>query len=289
MGFRKEVGTTTMKRALTLGIGIVTLAALPALAADLPPRYPTKAPAMVTSVYNWSGCYIGGNIGGKWANTTDTVVIADVPGVPFSGATSVFARERASTFIGGGQLGCNWQAPGSNWVLGLEGDFDWQRWRTTRVQPVTFPPFVVGDSFTARSDWQASARARLGYAWDRTLLYVTGGAAFTNVKVGTNFPIFVGAVVFPATSAEDSKTLFGATFGGGFEHAFSNNWSFGVEARYSWYGNQTFNGGVVASLPAVGGGFLFAPVTQTLKIETFEVTGRLNYRFDWGGPVVARY
>jgi outer membrane immunogenic protein len=273
-----------MKRTLTLGIGILTLAALPAFGADLPPRYPTKAPVMVTSVYNWSGCYIGGNVGGKWASTTDSVTIGDIPGVP--GRTIIFDRERANTFIGGGQLGCNWQGPGSNWVLGLEGDVDWQRWRTTRVLGVTLPPFVAGDSFDVRSDWQASARARLGYAWDRTLLYITGGAAFTNVKVGTNFPVFINTVgtVFPATSAEDSKTLLGATFGGGFEHAFSNNWSFGVEARYSWYGTHSFNGGVVASLPTV-----FAPVTQTLKIETFEVTGRLNYKFDWGGPVVARY
>ena len=54
--------------------------------------------------------------------------------------------------------------------------------------------------------------------------------------------------------------------------------SFGVEARYSWYGNQTFNGGVVASLPSPNGGFLFAPVTQTMKIETFEATARLNFK-----------
>jgi outer membrane immunogenic protein len=278
-----------MKRALTLGISIVTLAALPAFAADLPPRIVTKAPVMVASVYNWSGCYIGGNVGGKWASTTDDVFVAAVPGSP--AVTSSFGRERASTFIGGGQLGCNWQAQGSNWVFGLEGDADWQRWSTTRVQPVTVPPFVVGDTFDVRSNWQASARGRIGYAWDRTLLYVTGGAAFTNVKVGTNFPIFVGAVVFPATSASDSKTLVGATLGGGFEYAITNNWSFGVEARYSWYGTQTFNGGTVAAIPTVGAapGFLFAPVTQTLKIETLEVTGRLNWKFDWGGPVVARY
>jgi outer membrane immunogenic protein len=280
-----------MKHTLALGISILTLAALPALAADLPPRMVTKAPVMVPVAYNWSGCYIGGNVGGKWATTTDTVAVADVPGFPGSGTTFVFGRERASTLIGGGQLGCNWQAPGSNWVLGLEGDVDWQRWRTTRVQPITQPPLVVGDTYDVRSDWQASARARLGYAWDRTLFYVTGGAAFTNVKVGSNFPIFVGAVVFPATSAQDSKTLLGATLGGGFEHAFSNNWSFGLEGRYSWYGTQTFNGGVLASLPVVGAapGFLFAPVTQTIKIETFEVTARLNYKFDWGGPLVARY
>lgn len=271
---RKFKGATLVSSIL---LTVSSFGVLPAAAADLPVKARPMAP--VVTAYNWTGCYLGGNVGGKWARTDDSVTIVDVPGFPGSGRTVNFGRETATTFIGGGQLGCNWQAPGSNWVLGVEGDVDWQRWRTTRVQGVTLPPFVVGDSFDARSDWQASARGRLGYAWDRFMIYATGGAAFTNVKVATNFPVFVGAVVFPATFAEDSKTIFGPTVGGGFEYAFANNWSFGVEARYAWYGNQTFNGGVVASLPAVGGGFLFAPVSQTLRIETFEATARLNFKF----------
>jgi outer membrane immunogenic protein len=253
---------------------ILIAGALPAAAADLPVKARPMAP--VATAYNWTGCYIGGNVGGKWARTDDTVTIGPVPGN--AGATVTFARETASTILGGGQLGCNWQAPGSNWVLGVEGDVDWQRWRTNRVLAVTVPPFVAGDTFDVRSDWQASARGRLGYAWDRWMLYVTGGAAFTNVKAFANFPVFVGAVTFPASSAEDSKTIWGPTFGGGFEYAFTNNWSFGVEARYAWYGNQTFNGGVVASVPVIGGGFLFAPVTQTMRIETFQATARLNFK-----------
>jgi outer membrane immunogenic protein len=288
-----------MKGALALGVGILTLAALPALAADLPPRIVTKAPVMVATAYNWSGCYIGGNAGGKWASTTDDVTVA--ASTAFVATTAGFGRDRTSTVIGGGQIGCNVQS--GNWVFGLEGDADWQRWRQTRTlsasttvigNPLVVPaPFVVGDTFDIRSDWQASARGRIGYAFDRTLLYVTGGAAFTNVKVGANFLAFtsVAGTVFPATAASDSKTLVGATVGGGFEYAFTNNWSFGVEGRYSWYGNQTFSAGSVA-VSNVGVGapvFVFAPATQTLRIETFEVTARLNWKFDWGGPVVARY
>ena len=63
------------------------------------------------------------------------------------------------------------------------------------------------------------------------------------------------------------------------EHAFTNNWSFGVEGRYSWYGSHTFNSGLLAAIPAAGGGFLFAQATQTIRVETFEATARLNYRF----------
>jgi outer membrane immunogenic protein len=274
-----------MKHALTLGIGIVTLAALPALAADLPPRMVTKSPVMVAQVYNWSGCYIGGNAGGKWTRTTDDVSIGATAATPAQ--TVSFGSDTNTSFIGGGQIGCQWQS--GSWVFGLEGDADWQRSRTTRTLGATPLPanvLVGGDSFDVRSDWQASARGRLGYAWDRMLLYVTGGAAFTNVKVGSNF---IATGVFPASATTDSKTLVGATVGGGVEYALSQSWSLGVEGRWSWYGNQTFSGGTVAAFGPVGGTFLFAPASQTLRIDTFEVTGRLNYKFDWGGPVVARY
>jgi outer membrane immunogenic protein len=262
-------------RTLALVSSILIAGALPAVAADLPVKARPMAP--VAMAYNWTGCYIGGNVGGKWARTDDTVTIAPVPGN--AGATVTFASATASTIVGGGQVGCNYQAPGSNWVFGIEGDADWHRWSTGRVLAVTVPPFVAGDSFDISSRWQASVRGRIGYAWDRWMLYVTGGAAFTNVVVGANFPIFVGAVTFPATVASESKTLFGPTLGGGLEYAITNNWSVGIEGRYSWYGNQTFNSGLVAVLPAVGGGFVFSPATQTMKIETAEVTARLNFKF----------
>jgi outer membrane immunogenic protein len=277
-----------MKRALILGLGLSSLTILPAAAADLPVKARPALPPIVT-VYNWSGCYIGGNAGGKWATTRDDVLVGAVPGSP--AVTSSFDRATGSTFLGGGQVGCNWQAPGSNWVFGVEGDADWHRWTVGRTQPVTVSPLVVGDTFDVTSRWQASFRGRVGYAWDRWMLYATGGLAITEARVGSNFPIFVGAVTFPATSAVDTKTLLGATVGGGLEYAITNNWSVGVEGRYSWYGNQTFSGGTVAAVPVVGAvpTFLFAPVTRTVRLDTVEVTGRLNYKFDWGGPVVARY
>ncbi len=69
------------------------------------------------------------------------------------------------------------------------------------------------------------------------------------------------------------------------EYAFANNWSFGLEGRYSWYGTHTFNSGLVAAVTGpVGGVFLFAAATQTIQVQTAEVTARLNYKFDWGRP-----
>ena len=236
----------------------------------------TKAPPPVMT-YNWTGCYIGGNLGGKAADTRNDVTIA---GSPFTAASTLrFGRNDfdSSTFIGGGQIGCNWQAPGSNWVWGIEGDADAQRWRRTMLTagPGLPPLFVAGDDFTLRSDWQASIRGRLGYAWDRWMLYATGGVAFTEVRADSNF-IVVGA--FPATLATSRKTMVGATAGVGLEYAFANNWSFGLEGRYSWYERETFGAGDVAVFlqPGAAPVFTFSPASQSVRLETLEVTARLS-------------
>jgi outer membrane immunogenic protein len=282
-----------MKRILGATVGLLAASAT-AMAADLPVKAPMVAPVMAPA-FSWSGCYIGGNVGGKWAQSDGSVTVA--PAGIGAGGLVAFGRTESSSLIAGGQLGCNIQT--GNWVFGLEGDADWQRLRFSRTlgTAAVLPfPFVAGDFFDFRSDWQASARGRLGYAWDRWMIYATGGAAFINAKVGTNFiATTAGGVAFPATLTTDEKTLVGWTIGGGLEYAVTNNWIVGIEGRYSNYGTTTFNGGAVAtvftpSTVAPGAGtFTFAPSTQTLKLETFEVMGRLSYKFDFGGPVVARY
>ena len=272
-----------MKHAVALGMSFLAFAAAPVMAADIPVKARPVVP-VVAAGHNWTGCYIGANGGGKWAGTRGDVSVGATTG---SVARTVeLGRETASTFIVGGQIGCNWQQPGGNWVFGFEGDADWQRWHTSRVLvagPQVLAPFVAGDVFEVRSNWQASLRGRIGYAWDRWMLYATGGLAITEVRASAFFPVFVGAgVTFPASSGEERKTLLGATVGAGVEYAFTPNWSLGVEGRYSWYGTHTFNTGVVAASAVVGAAapvFQFAPVTQTVRVDTLEVTGRLNYKF----------
>jgi outer membrane immunogenic protein len=263
-------------RTAALVSSILIAGALPAFAADLPVKARPMAPVMAAA-YNWTGCYIGGNVGGKWVRTSGSVDVA-AAGVGAAGSVLLPAAD-TSTLIFGGQVGCNYQAPGSNWVFGLEGDADWHRWSrtSTLVAPVPFP-FIANDVFDIRSRWQASARGRIGYAWDRLMIYATGGAAFTNVTVGTNF---IATGVFPATVVSDSKTILGATVGGGFEYAFTNNFSAGIEGRYSWYGSQTYNAGLLATVLPAGaapGAFTFAPAQQTYKLDTFEVMGKLNFK-----------
>jgi outer membrane immunogenic protein len=253
---------------------IAALAGGHAWAADLAVKalpVPTPAP-----VFSWTGFYFGGNLGAKWATASDTVNVA--PATAFgaalpSGASLPFSSTSSSSFIGGVQVGYNWQT--GPVVFGIEGDFDVQDWKTTQVLSnfSSGTIFVPGDSFILDSRWQASLRGRVGYAMDRLLVYATGGVAWTDVKAGANFIPFEDA---PATAGADRATLTGGTFGGGLEYAFWNNVSLGVEARYTQYGSHTFNGGTVALGVAP---YTFTPVTQTIQLNTVEIIERLSWRF----------
>jgi len=259
---------------IVLTAALISLAA-PAIAADLPVKARPMAP--IATVYNWTGCYIGGNVGGKWVRTSGSLTVG--PTAVTATDTRSFGDADSTTLIAGGQVGCNYQPVGSNWVFGVEGDFDWQRWSRVNTLGTTTAVLVAGDFFDWRSRWEASARGRIGYAWDRLLIYATGGAAFTEVVAGANFiATTAGGIAFPASFATDSKTIWGPTVGGGFEYAFTNNFSFGVEGRYSWYGTQTFNGGIVAAAFVPGTGFLPAAAAQSVKLNTFEVMGKLNFK-----------
>ena len=165
-----------MRNKLLLSSALFIAAISTASAADLPLKAPPPPPP---PVFTWNGFYLGLNVGGKWATPNDTLTVG--------GTTVEFTGDTNSSWIAGGQLGYNWQAPGSSWVFGIEGDIDAQDFNRSRVVGVTVGPFVAGDVFAVESKWQASLRGRIGYAaWDRTLLYVTGGAAFTNVKATAN-------------------------------------------------------------------------------------------------------
>ena len=250
-------------------------------AADLSTRPVYKAPVVMPDIVNWTGFYVGGNVGGKWSDFSSPISIATSPATAASSLP--FGSDNGNSVIGGGQIGYNWQF--GQCVIGVEGDADAQSLRHRLTLGATGNPalFVPGDSFQAKSDWQASARVRVGYAWDRWLVYATGGAAFTEMRVSTNF-IATGG--FPASAFSDSRTLTGGTIGGGVEYAFSRNLSFGVEGRYTDYGSSTSSLGTVA---VFGPPNIFSAVTSRTDLSTWEVTGRLNWKFDWGAPIVAKY
>ena len=122
---------------------------------------------------------------------------------------------------------------------------------------------------------------------DRTLFYVTGGAAFTGVRASSNFVPFG---IFPGTLASETKTLTGGTIGAGVEYAVTNNLTLGMEGRYSYYGSERFNAGSVAiiSVPGAAVTFLRTDAFRDIRVETGEILFKANYKF---GPsaVVAKY
>ena len=205
-----------MKRILIAG-ALALAAGGQALAADLPqpgpppPRAPaTYVPAPVP-VFSWTGIYIGVNGGYAFgdSNWSD----------PILGSTGNFSTDG---FLIGGTIGGNYQW--GQFVLGIEADGDWANLNCTTNSVAGGCAFA---GCTTQSDWLATVRGRAGYAFDRFLVYGTGGAAFGNLEAA--------AGVLPFSSS----TQTGWTAGGGVEFAFTPNWTAKVEYLYVDLGNQS--------------------------------------------------
>jgi len=188
-----------------------------------------------------------------------------------------------------GDSNVRWQAP-NNWVVGVEGDFNWVEVKNTQTltaaQLAGAVTFIPGDSLAVKTNWQSSVRGSVGYAWDRVLAYVTGGVAFANMQASSNF-IAIG--IFPASAGSQTKTLTGGTVGAGIAYAVTKNWDIGAEYRYTRYDGSDFGLGTVAAITNGAGAFAFVPSSSHVDLSTNEIRLRANYRFDWAGPVVAKY
>jgi outer membrane immunogenic protein len=194
-----------MKKIVLAGVaGVALLVGAPAHAADLGrPTY--KAPPPVVApvpIFSWTGCYIGGHIGGDWGR--DTVSIpnlafsAEVPPAEVAGLSLPSVTGHTSGFLGGGQVGCNYQFT-PNLVIGIEGDgsaADIKGDVTESVvftNPLLLPPpgsIVITGTARAKTEWLASVTGRLGWAWDRWLIYAKGGVAWAGDNYSADIPIF---------------------------------------------------------------------------------------------------
>ena len=276
-----------MKKVLLASIaGIALLAGSSANAADLSRRQPVyKAPPPVVApipIFSWTGCYIGGHIGGGWGRKTFDVRFADEDFAPFS------VRDKTSGFLAGGQIGCDYQfAP--NWVIGIEGAASWADIKgTTDISFEGLLDAVESASVHAKTDFLASATGRLGFAWDCWLGYVKGGIAWGHDKYNV-----ASTVVFPdwqeAGTFAGSETRTGWTVGAGVEWAFLPNWS--AKLEYDFYDFGARN----VSLPGtINGdeGLEISSVDAHIKQQIHTVQFGINYRFGLGkgkAPVVARY
>jgi outer membrane immunogenic protein len=265
-----------MKKLLVATTALVTFAAAGvAGAADMHVKAPLKAPP--PPILSWTGCYIGGNVGGKWARATDTWAAspAGFAGPAFISATGSNTMD-GSGIIGGGTLGCNYQT--SNVVFGLEGDFDW----TSVTGSTDLTTANLGATQIYHSDfaesWLATVRGRLGVTFNSWLVYATGGLAIANIS-------YTDAVFFAASRSTDfgaaSSARTGWTVGGGLETMFSGGWSFKAEYLFVDILGPDFT--------QVNALFPLATIGTTHELKENIVRAGLNYRLNWGGPVTTRY
>jgi outer membrane immunogenic protein len=186
-----------MKQILLAGAGILALGVASASAADLvrpSERMPVKAPAYVAPLYDWTGFYVGINGGYGFGRSS------------FSAPTASGGFDTSGGMVGG-TLGYNYQV--NQAVFGIESDMDadWANGSTT----------CGGVNCTTKNDWLGTVRGRLGYAVGRFMPYVTGGAAFGDIKD-----------TIPGIGSA-TATKVGWTAGGGVEAKIAGPWSAKLE------------------------------------------------------------
>jgi outer membrane immunogenic protein len=248
-----------MRAALFAGV-IATGFATAAVAADMPAPYPVPTPPPVYTpapeAFSWTGFYIGGNGGYGFASGSGT---ASVAGGPLNGlSTSSSANIQGG--IAGGQAGFNWQT--GSLVLGVEGDADWSGQSSTSNVGCGVGCNVAG---TAAMKWFATARARVGYAFDRLMIYGTGGAAWLNANDTVSASAGGGTVNLLSASS----TPIGFAIGGGVEYAITNNLFARAEYLYM-QANSTLS----APIGIIGG-----TISDTGTIRDSIVRAGVNYRF----------
>src|ERR1700704_2498104 len=232
-----------MKR-IVLAAALVVLSSASALAADLPPRGYGKAPAMAAAT-NWSGLYIGGNVGYGWGNNSTDFSFLPTPEA-LEADNNTTLGTRSSGVIGGAQLGYNWQI--GSLVTGLEADIQGSGIKgsaraipTIRGTAIPDPTSVF--SSEQKLSWFGTVRGRLGLTvTPELLLYGTGGLAYGRVDASANwFASFAdeGRLVQSQAPASVSKTKVGWTAGAGAEWMFARNWSAKLEYLYIDLGSES--------------------------------------------------
>lgn len=186
-------------------------AASPAFAADLPQRMPPppQAPAVYNPPpppqYNWGGIYFGLNGGYGFGNST------------WNSSTGSTGSFNSNGGLIGSTIGANFQS--GPFVFGVEGDLDWADVSGSAACATAVPSTTC----ETQNNWLGTFRGRVGYAWDRVLLYATAGGAVGDIKAITSGGGTVGSV---------DSTEFGWTAGAGVEFALAENWTARVEYLY---------------------------------------------------------
>ncbi len=265
-----------MNRLLTVTAALLALGlSVPAKAADMPVKYVAPAP-----VFTWTGCYVGVHVGYKWGKSSQTYtgLINGVPAVPELVGLEA-ANYNVNGPVGGAQGGCNYQT--GAWVWGIEVDGSWA---SASGQANGQPPFNTNFVFTTNERWLSTARGRLGWAADRWMWYVTGGAAWSGFDVNHYNP------AAPAQFRVPTRVNRGGwVVGVGTEYALLGGWSVKSEFLYASFGTFGYGNELPAANNCQGCG------SFDVKMHEYIWRVGMNYRFDWAsfgkgkGPVVAKY
>lgn len=275
-----------MKRLLIGIAAVASLLATGALAADLPVKTYTKAPVYVEPVFDWTGFYVGGNVGYSWGRSSDTSTVTNGAGtVLFTSA----GRTNLDGVVGGGQIGYNWQI--QSWVFGLEADIQGTDEKGTRnftcptgtCTPTfgviaVFPGPALPVALSQKIDWFGTVRGRIGFlAIPQVLFYATGGFAYGEVDSKET----IGLAAPQAFS--QSNTSVGWTVGAGVEGAIGGNWTARLE--YLYVDLSKVSGSFATTQAAFGGGAIISSYSSRVTDNIVRVG--INYKF--GGPVIAKY
>jgi outer membrane immunogenic protein len=282
-------------RTLLGTVAALIVGASSAMAADLP----VKARPIPVEVWNWTGFYIGGNVGYSWGRSRSDVTyfnpLTGVAIVPPAGSVTQ-SDFNLNGGVAGGQIGYNWQSS-SNWVWGLEGDWQWSRERGSTaflcaatpviggvcVPGLTFLPAGVtgtGVAMDQTIQWFGTLRARAGMLLSPSVLaYVTGGLAFGSVKTDLAIAGVTPNGTPVAAIGSTSTTHAGWTIGAGVEALFARDWSAKLEYLYIDLG--TFDNTIALVTPSIA-----ATVRSRVTDNVFRFG--INYHFN-AGPVIARY
>jgi outer membrane immunogenic protein len=222
------------------------------MAADLPvPQAPVPPPTYFPAYYNWTGVYLGANGGYGFGQNRWSV----------AGLSS--GNFNTNGFLAGGTLGANYQT--GPYLVGFEGDIDWSNVQgNTSAATCAALGAPAGTTCQTKSTWLGTARARVGYAFDRLLVFGSGGAAFGGLQPVLN----PGGVVFSPTPQ------LGWTAGAGVEYAFTDAVSAKVE--YLFVNLGTVACPVSTTLTGCG------PFTShSFTFSENLVRAGVNYRFGW--------
>jgi outer membrane immunogenic protein len=234
-------------RALVGGLVLAAgTAVCAAAAADLPVPAPVavaQVPFAPAAIYNWTGFYLGGHIGGGFASSSWSD--------PLSGANNTF---NSAGFLGGAQVGANVQF--NALVLGVEGDFSY-----TGLGLKGSGADSIGNAINTEVNWTSTVTGRIGAAFDRLLVYGKGGVAFAQDQSG-----------FTDLSGNGASTTLmrtGWIVGVGIEYGFSDHWSARLEYDYLGFGSQALNFATAAT----------PSYTSNASLNVQEVKAGLNFRF----------